>query len=72
MRFAGWPRPPFLLGLVLGPIAERYLWTSIQLYGGEFLLRPGVITIFILLVLVIFYPVLMRKLSIEKGNDVSG
>jgi len=72
MRFAGWPRPPFLLGLVLGPIAERYLWTSIQLYGGEFLLRPGVITIFVLLVVVIFYPAISRKLSPVKSDVVPG
>ena len=56
MRAAGWPRPPLLLGLVLGPIAERYMWTSVQLYGAEFLLRPGVIIIFIILLACLAYP----------------
>ena len=56
MRAAGWPRPPLLLGLVLGPIAERYMWTSVQLYGADFLLRPGVIIIFVIMVACLVYP----------------
>jgi TctA family transporter len=57
MRSAGWPRPPLLLGLVLGPIAERYMWTSVQLYGLSFLTRPWVLLILFLLVLSVAYPV---------------
>jgi putative tricarboxylic transport membrane protein len=56
MRAAGWPRPPLLLGLVLGPIAERYMWTSVQLYGASFLFRPGVLIIFALLMVSVLYP----------------
>ena len=56
MRAAGWPRPPMLLGLVLGPLAERYMWTSVQLYGAEFLLQPGAMIIFGLLVVSVGYP----------------
>ncbi len=56
MRAAGWPRPPMLLGLVLGPIAERYMWTSVQLYGLGFLVRPGVLVILSLLLVSVFYP----------------
>ncbi|MCS5559077.1 MAG: tripartite tricarboxylate transporter permease, partial [Oceanospirillaceae bacterium] len=63
MRSAGWPRPPLLLGLVLGPIAERYMWTSVQLFGGEFLLRPGVLIIFALLVGCVLYPVYQDRKS---------
>ncbi len=33
MRELGWPRPPLLLGLVLGDLVERYLFISVQLYG---------------------------------------
>ena len=61
MRAAGWPRPPLLLGLVLGPIAERYMWTSVQLYGGDFLLRPGVIIIFLVMVACLAYPMFQDK-----------
>ena len=63
MRAAGWPRPPLLLGLVLGPIAERYMWTSVQLYGAEFLLRPGVIIIFIIMIACLAYPMFQDQRS---------
>src|SRR3989337_2702608 len=40
-----WQRPPLLLGLVLGTIAERNLWISIRAYGVSWLLHPGVLII---------------------------
>ena len=61
MRSAGWPRPPLLLGLVLGPIAERHMWTSVQLYGADFLLRPGVIIILTILIACLLYPAIQDK-----------
>jgi TctA family transporter len=72
MRAAGWPRPPMLLGLVLGPIAERHLWTSVQLYGASFLLRPGVIIIFLILILSVLWPMLQdwrhqRRMAAEEA-----
>ena len=60
MRLAGWPRPPLLLGLVLGPLAERYMWTSYQLYDVWFLTRPGVLVIFGLMIAGIVLPRLRR------------
>jgi TctA family transporter len=30
MKHLGWPRPPLLLGFVLGEIFERYLWISLK------------------------------------------
>jgi TctA family transporter len=42
---AGWSRAPFLIGFVLGPVTERYLHISIDLYGGAFVGRPGVLII---------------------------
>lgn len=36
----GWPRPPFVIGLILGPIAEDSLLKSLAIWGPEFLLRP--------------------------------
>jgi TctA family transporter len=69
MRAAGWPRPPLLLGLVLGPIAERYMWTSVQLYGAEFLLRPGVISIFIVLVACLAYPIFQDQSAKLRAQE---
>jgi putative tricarboxylic transport membrane protein len=45
MKRLGWPRPPMVLGLVVGAIFERYLFISTQLYGWAWLLRPVVLVI---------------------------
>jgi TctA family transporter len=50
MKRTGWPRPPLLIGFVLGSIAENYLWISVLRYGAAWLLRPGVILIFVITV----------------------
>lgn len=47
VRF-GWPRAPLVLGLVLGGIAERYLWISVARYGAAWLGRPIVIVLLLL------------------------
>ena len=40
MKWLGWPRPPLLLGFILGPVIEQNLWPSVQLWGWGFLYRP--------------------------------
>jgi putative tricarboxylic transport membrane protein len=49
-----WPRIPFLLGLVLGGLAERYFFLSKELYGWSWLGRPAVVVMATLIVLVLF------------------
>lgn len=44
----GWPRAPLILGLILGGLAEKYLFRSIERYGGDWLLRPVVIILAVL------------------------
>ncbi len=39
----GWPRAPFVLGFVMGPLLEKALSRSITVYGWEALERPGVL-----------------------------
>jgi TctA family transporter len=46
MKQLKWPRPPLILGLVLGDVIERYLFISIQRYGVEWFARPLVIVLF--------------------------
>lgn len=46
---AGWPRPPIILGLVLGPIMESNLDLSLQVLGWGFLARPLVIAMIVIL-----------------------
>src|SRR5579871_918471 len=49
MKRFSWPRPPMVLGFVLGPIFERYLFLSEQIYGTRWIFRPVVIGIAILI-----------------------
>ncbi|NIN34055.1 MAG: tricarboxylate transporter, partial [Gammaproteobacteria bacterium] len=46
----GWPRPPFVIGLILGPIAEDSYHKAYQLWGPQFLLRPGTLIMIVLIV----------------------
>ncbi|MEO1093137.1 MAG: tripartite tricarboxylate transporter permease, partial [Pseudomonadota bacterium] len=45
MKRFGWPRPALLIGFVLAPQAETYLYQAVQFYDWAFLLRPGVLII---------------------------
>lgn len=56
-----WPRVPFLLAVVLGSIAERYLFLSVSLYGFEWLTRPVVVVIAVIVVLTLARPLLRRR-----------
>jgi TctA family transporter len=57
----GWQRPPLLLGLVLGPLMENRLFLSTDNYGLAWLSRRGVLIIFVLILVGIFYPVLKTR-----------
>ena len=45
MRRFGWPRPPLIVGFVLAPGAENYLYQAIQFHGPAWVWRPGVLII---------------------------
>jgi putative tricarboxylic transport membrane protein len=61
-----WPRPPVLLGLVLGPLAENRLFLSTDNYGWAWTTRPGVIGIFVLTLVGIFYPVIKNRREAQR------
>ena len=46
MKAMQWPRPPLVLGYILGAVIERYVFISAERYGLDWLSRPGVIIIF--------------------------
>ena len=52
-----WSRPPLLLGLVLGPLAEDRLFLSMDNYGISWLWFPSVLVLFVVILAGIFYPV---------------
>jgi hypothetical protein len=48
MKHCQWPRPPLVLGFILGKVIERYMFISIQRYGFAWMLRPIVLIMFAL------------------------
>jgi putative tricarboxylic transport membrane protein len=66
MVLYGFPRPPFILGFILGHLAETYFYVSTSRYGMEWFYRPKVITIFVLAVCVAFYPMIQRRVLARK------
>ena len=72
MRRHGWPRAPLVLGVVLGEKMELYLWLSYTRYGFEWLTRPMVIVLFVLLVASIVYPIMTgRKQRRDAENSLA-
>jgi TctA family transporter len=53
-----WPRPPLVLGFILGSVLERYMFISIQRYGSSWLMRPVVIVMFALAAISLLRPLL--------------
>src|SRR5689334_11367416 len=66
MSAAGWPRAPFVLGLVLGKIAENYLYISVARYDAAWLTRPVVVVLFLLAVAVIATPIVRARLAKKR------
>jgi putative tricarboxylic transport membrane protein len=56
MKRLGWPRPPMVLGIVVGGIFERYLYISTSLYGTAWMLRPAVLAIFAMVAWALYRP----------------
>jgi hypothetical protein len=56
MKQLHWPRPPMVLGFVIGEIFERYLFLSNEIYGNAWLLRPIVIGIGLIIAWALYRP----------------
>ncbi len=68
MLTLGIPRPPFLIGFVLAGNAERYLWISSSRYGWEWLARPGVVAIGVVIVLLTMGGIRLRR-NVHEGAE---
>src|SRR6266540_4169909 len=63
-----WPRPPLILGLVLGRLCERYLFLSVNRYDWDWLARPWVIVFGVGILAVIAFSV-YRELRGKGGIE---
>jgi putative tricarboxylic transport membrane protein len=70
MKRLNWPRPPMILGLVVGGIFERYLFISTELYGSAWLLRPVVIAIMVLIAWVLYRPI--KQIVVNLWHELVG
>lgn len=68
MTWLDWPRAPMLIGFVLAPATERYLWISMSRYDVDWLTRPGVIIIGVLIILIVTGGIYFNKKTL-KTND---
>jgi len=62
-------RAVFLIGLVLGDIAEGYLNLSMRIYEYRFLLRPITILIMLLVAAVVLLPFYQARRKRRRGDD---
>lgn len=61
-----WPRPPFILGFVLGGIAENNLFLSISRYGSDWISQPGVLIIGGITLVILFLPTFRRLMHRKR------
>ena len=67
MKRFGWSRPAFLIGFVLATQAESYLNMSVQFYGWEMFLRPGVLIILLLTIISVYFS---RKGTVDENAEL--
>jgi TctA family transporter len=71
MKKHDWPRPPFVIGLILGPVVEDSFHKAYALWGPAFLLRPGAIVLLVLIALsfYVYYRKAARRTGVAYSDD---
>jgi putative tricarboxylic transport membrane protein len=69
MKLGGWPRPPIVLGFVLGKIMEESLGISMQTHGWDSLTRPIVLIIIALTVITIISTVRKQNRKNKEAQE---
>ena len=76
MKTLKWPRPPLVLGFVLGALIERYYFISMQRYDWEWLwiirdgsFKPWVMIILLITAYSVGGPVVRNRISAGKSQD---
>jgi putative tricarboxylic transport membrane protein len=78
MKHFRWPRPPFVLGFILGEPIERYMFISIERYGVGWMIKPFVLVMFALAAFSLLGPLIQdirahggpRKMLSQWGHPV--
>ncbi len=72
MKKYEWPRPPFVIGLILGPIVEDSFHKATALWGPRFLLRPGALALLALIIVSFAIYVWRTRKNNNKGRNETG
>ncbi|HMA16301.1 MAG: tripartite tricarboxylate transporter permease [Bacteroidota bacterium] len=70
MKAYGYSRPALLLGFILAPLIETYLYIALRSYGPTFIVQPGVLAIAAFLVAGLLWSPLWRLLRRLVGGAV--
>jgi len=70
MKKLGWPRPPFIIALVLSTQLEKYLWISVESYGSSMLLRPQFIALGLAMVLMGFLTLRVQRAAMAQQRTI--
>jgi TctA family transporter len=71
MKQFGWPRPAALIGFVLAGNLEQYLFISVQRYGLDWLTRPGVIIMAIIIIASLSASIVYQKKLKATGQTAA-
>lgn len=71
MKILKWPRPPLILGFVLGGLIERYAFISTMRYGDEWIVRPIVIVVLVCSAALFLFPLVKNMRSKKSGVVVA-
>ncbi len=67
-KFFNWSRPALLVGFVLADTVETYLYQAVQFYGWDFVKRPGVVVLIVLVTVSVVMGNFLNRKKQEKGN----
>jgi TctA family transporter len=70
MKRYGWPRPPVLVAVVLGPQLQAYLWLTTDLFGWSWVTHLDVLAIFVIILITVLFPLLRKRKPGDKKADV--
>ena len=69
MKRLGWPRPPLILGFVLGGLLERYISISLGVHGAAWVTRPLVVVMLAVTLFGLIRPVFAKWR--DRSKDAS-
>ncbi|MDA1325651.1 MAG: tripartite tricarboxylate transporter permease [Proteobacteria bacterium] len=76
MKRLRWPRPPLVLGFVLGGLVERYMFISVERYGAQWIyditVFPVVVITFLLSIYGVASPAIRDYRERKKAGETRG